>query len=93
MAINLLVNVRNALNNGTTPQLYGWIGSMVAALHWIKENGQYKQFVANRVGKSQIHKEIQWRYVPLEEVRWWIQHLGRKNRNGLKRNIHGRRIE
>ena len=50
MAMNLLVNMRNALDNVPTPQLYGWIDS-TAALHWIKGNGQYKQFVANQVAK------------------------------------------
>ena len=63
MAMNLLVNVRNALDNVPTPQLYGWIDSTVA-LHWIKGNGQYKQFVANRVAKIQLHQQIQWRHVP-----------------------------
>ena len=63
MALNLLVNVRNALDNVSTPQLYGWIDSTVA-LHWIKGNGQYKQFVANRVAKIQLHQQIQWRHVP-----------------------------
>ena len=63
MATNLLVNVRNALDNVPSPKLYGWLDSTVA-LHWIKGNGQYKQFVANRVAKIQLHKEIEWRYVP-----------------------------
>ena len=63
MATNLLINVRNALDNVPAPQLYGWIDSTVA-LHWIKGNGQYKQFVANRVAKIQLHQQIQWRHVP-----------------------------
>ena len=33
------------------------------ALHWIKGNGDYRQFVANRVSKIQQHSFIQWRYV------------------------------
>ena len=52
MAMNLLVNVHNAPDNVPTPQLYGWIDSTVA-LHLIKGNGQYKQFVTNRVDKIQ----------------------------------------
>ena len=63
MAINLLVNVRNALDNVPTPQLCGWIDTTVA-LHWIKGNGRYKQFVANRVAKIQLHQQIPWRHVP-----------------------------
>ena len=66
MATNLLINVRNALDNIPTPQLFGWVDSTVA-LHWIKGNGQYKQFVANRVAKIQLHKEIHWRHVPTGE--------------------------
>ena len=58
MATNLLVNVRNALDNVPTPQLYGWIDSTVS-LHWIKGNGRYKQFVANRVAKIQLHQQIE----------------------------------
>ena len=38
MATNLLINVRNALDNIPTPQLFGWVDSTVA-LHWIKGNG------------------------------------------------------
>ena len=53
MAIYLLMNVRNALDNVPTPKVYGWLDSTVA-LHWIKGNGQYKQFVANRVTKIQL---------------------------------------
>ena len=66
MATNLLVNARNALDNVPSPKVFGWLDSTVA-LHWIKGNGQYKQFVANRVAKIQLHKEIEWRYVPTDE--------------------------
>lgn len=60
MAINPLINVRNALHNVLTPNVYGWLDSTVA-LHWLKRNGQYKEFVANRVAMIQLHKEITWR--------------------------------
>ncbi len=63
MATNLLINLCNALDSIPTPQLYGWIDSTVA-LHWIKGNGQYKQFVANRVAKIQLHNQIHWKHVP-----------------------------
>ena len=43
-------------------QANGWLDSSVA-LHWIKGNGDYRQFVANRVSKIQQHSFIQWRYV------------------------------
>lgn len=45
MATNLLMNMLNALET-----MYGWLDSTVS-LHWIKGNGQYKQFVTNRVAK------------------------------------------
>ncbi len=35
--------------------------------HWIRGNGQYKQFVANGAAKIQLNGEIQWRYVPTDE--------------------------
>lgn len=63
MATNLVINVRNALDNVPAPKVYGWLDSTVA-LHWIKGNGQYKQFVANRVSKIHQHPEIEWRYIP-----------------------------
>lgn len=66
MATNMLINVRNALDNLPSPNVFGWLDSTVA-LHWIKGNGQYKQFVANRVAKIQLYKEIEWRYVPTDE--------------------------
>ena len=66
MATNLLINVRNALDNLPSTKVFGWLDSTVA-LHWIKGNGQYKQFVANRVVKIQLYKEIEWRYVPTDE--------------------------
>ena len=66
MAANLLVNVRNALDYLPTPEVYAWLDSTVA-LYWILGNGQYKQFVSNRVSKIQQHPEIQWRHVPTSE--------------------------
>ena len=66
MATNLLVNVRNALDNVPSPKMFGWLDSTVA-LHWIKGNGQYKQFVAIQVAKIQLHNEVEWRYVPTDE--------------------------
>ena len=45
--------------------VYGCLNSPVA-LHWIRGNGEYKQFVGNRVRKIQ-EKQINWRHVPTEE--------------------------
>ncbi|XP_068671446.1 uncharacterized protein [Montipora foliosa] len=63
MAANLVINVRNALKDLPEPTVYGWLDSTVA-LHWILGNGQYRQFVANRVRKIKEHADIRWRYVP-----------------------------
>ena len=41
----------------------GWLDNTVA-LHWISGNGDYKQFVRNRVKKIQEKQYIQWRHVP-----------------------------
>ena len=50
MAMNLVVNVKNSLDCLPIPNMYAWLDSTVA-LHWIRGNGQYKQFVSNRVSK------------------------------------------
>ena len=66
MATNLLVNVKNAFDHLPAPEIHAWLDSTVA-LHWILGNGQYKQFVSNRVSKIHQHPEIHWRHVPTSE--------------------------
>ena len=66
MAINLIINVKQALEGMPVTQLHGWLDSLVV-LHWLKGGGQYKQFVANRVSKVQSHPEVSWHHVPTEE--------------------------
>ena len=65
MATNLVYNVKEALEGFPVRKVYGWLDSTVA-LHWIRGNGEYKQFVGNRVRKIQ-EKQITWRHVPTEE--------------------------
>ena len=65
MAANLVQNVKEVLKGFPVRSVYGWLDSTVA-LHWIRGNGEYKQFVGNRVRKIQ-EKEINWRHVPTEE--------------------------
>ncbi|XP_028416264.1 uncharacterized protein LOC114540190 [Dendronephthya gigantea] len=48
MAANLVDNVREALEGFPVSQVFGWLDSTVA-LHWIKGNGELKQFVGNEV--------------------------------------------
>ena len=63
MTTSLVMNVKNALTELPEPAVYGWLDSTVV-LHWILGNGQYHQFVANRVQKIKEHPEVKWRYVP-----------------------------
>ena len=56
------MNVKNALRELPEPTVYGWLDGTVA-LHWILGNGQYHQFVVNRVHKIKEHLEIKWRHV------------------------------
>ena len=39
----------------------------MVALHWIRGNGSYKQFVSNRIKKIQDKDFIIWRYVTTDE--------------------------
>ena len=52
MATNLANNVKEALEGYPVDQVYCWSDSTVA-LHWIGGEGDYKQFVHNRVRKIQ----------------------------------------
>ena len=63
MAVNLVDNVRDALDGLPVRSTHCWLDSSVA-LYWIRGQGEYKQFVANRVQKINSHKEVAWRYVP-----------------------------
>ena len=61
-----------------------WLDSTVA-LHWLRDQGEYRQFVTNHVQKIQSHPDTQWRHVPSTEnpadlgshcasvtyVQWW----------------------
>lgn len=63
MAVNLASNVRNTLGGfPLTSETEYWLDSIVA-LHWIHDNGEYRQFVANRVRRIQSHNEAHWDHV------------------------------
>ena len=62
MAMNLILNVKEASEGFPVGEIVYWLDSSVA-LHWIKGEGNYKQFVANRVFKIQQHPEVQGRQV------------------------------
>ncbi len=65
MAANLVTNVKKALDGFPVANPFCWLDSTVA-LHWIRGEGNYRQFVQNRVNKIQ-EKKLEWRYVPTNE--------------------------
>jgi hypothetical protein len=66
MSNNLIHNVRESLTGFPIRDTICWLDSTVA-LHWIKGNGEYKQFVNHRVRKIQDKNYIEWRYVSSAE--------------------------
>ena len=64
--MNLIVNVKEALDGFPVGEMFCWLDSTVA-LHWITGGGSYKKFVANRVFKIQQHPEIQWCHVSTKD--------------------------
>ena len=62
---NLAGNVSKALKKYPITEKFGWTDSSVA-LHWIRGNGKYKQFVSNRVNTIN-EKQLTWRHVPIDE--------------------------
>ena len=66
MAANLLENVKDALEGLPVASTMAWIDSKVA-LHWIRGEGNYKQFVNNRVKKIRSKEFITWKHVPGEQ--------------------------
>ena len=64
MAVDLSTNVGAALEGfNMTEDIQCWLDSTVA-LHWLNDDGEYRQLVANRVKKIQSHPDTQWRHVP-----------------------------
>ena len=54
MAVNLLSNIREALEGFPFGDPYVWLDSTVT-LHWLRGAGEYKQLVGNRVRKIRKH--------------------------------------
>ena len=65
MAINLATNVQLAIDLYPV-SVHCWLDSTVA-LYWIRGQGEYRQFVANRVHKIQQHQDVKWHHVPTTE--------------------------
>lgn len=66
MAVNLVTNVKAALQGFPVDSTYCWLDSTVA-LYWIKGKGDHKQFVENRVRKINSHQGVTWRHVPTKD--------------------------
>ncbi|XP_046863210.1 uncharacterized protein LOC124456953 [Xenia sp. Carnegie-2017] len=66
MVTNLVINVERAIGKERVTSIHCWLDSTVA-LCWINGQGEYRQFVANRVRKIQQHHHIVWRHVPTTE--------------------------
>ena len=66
MVANLVHNVKETLQGFPVQSTHCWLDSTVA-LHWIRGNGEYKQFVGNRVAKIQEKQYIKWRHVGTAE--------------------------
>ena len=75
MAANLISNVKNVLAEFPVTEPHCWLDSSVA-LHWIKGQGEYKQFLANRVHKIQTHTEITCRHIPTAENPAYLRSQG-----------------
>ena len=65
MTVNLATNVQQALAHNQTT-IHCWLDSTVA-LYWIKDRGEYRQFVANRIHKIREHENVVWHYIPTGE--------------------------
>ncbi|KAK3745904.1 hypothetical protein QZH41_000285 [Actinostola sp. cb2023] len=57
MAVNLVTNVSTAIQGFPVSTVHCWLDSTVA-LHWIQGQGEYKQFVENRVRKIKSHQGV-----------------------------------
>ena len=66
MATNLVSSLKKTVDDVSVISVFGWLDSTVA-LQWLRGDGEYKQFVANRVKKIQEHPEITWRHVPTHD--------------------------
>ena len=55
MAASLLDDVKKVLKRSPVQDCYGWLDSTVV-LHWVNGDGNYKQFVWNRVKQEKNNK-------------------------------------
>ena len=67
MVANLVANVEQAIGAEKVKSVHSWLDSTVA-MYWINGQGEYRQFVANRVKKIREHEAITWRHVRTDET-------------------------
>ena len=66
VAVNLLSNVRDALQGFPVTSLHCWLNSSIA-LQWIRGNRDFKQFVENRVQNITEPGDITWRHITTKD--------------------------
>ena len=66
MAVNLVTNVETAIGVEKVTEVHCWLDSTVA-LYWINGQGEYRQFVANRVKKIREHERVIWHHVTTDQ--------------------------
>ena len=66
IAAHLPSNLKCCLSKFNIRELYAWSDSTVT-LHWLKDNGEHKVLVCNRVAKIKEKGFINWKYVPTKQ--------------------------
>ena len=66
MTSNLVSNVECSIDMVKVSSVHCWSDSTVALL-WLNGQGEYRQFVSNRVAKIKERDHIQWHHVPTED--------------------------
>ena len=66
MAANLVTNVERAIDTTKVSSVHCWSDSTVV-LYWINGQGEYRQFVTNRVARIRERDHIRWHHVPTAE--------------------------
>ena len=66
MSPKLAGNLKCSLRKFNIGEVYAWPDSTVT-LHCLKNNGEYKVFVCNRVAKIKEKAFINWKYVPTKQ--------------------------
>ena len=66
MSSNLVGNLKCSLSKFDIREVYAGSDSTVT-LHWLRDNGEYKVFVYNRVAKIKEKGFTNWKYIPTKQ--------------------------